>query len=325
MVALLPLQNVFAGNETESRQFPDALIALSTAKNLATTALLVDKTARKLQIYKFDSDLPQLILETPTDLGKRGGDKEKSNDHRTPTGLYFLTGKKSPPQIPFDLYGQLAFETDYPNFFDKLAGKTGSGIWLHAVPDTVPLTRGSRGCVVVRNNMIKEIEKYVQPGQTPILILDQIQNLTEPAYRDLKKNFMGALEEWRKAWEAQDIETYMKFYASGFQSNGMDVKKWKKYKLNLKSLYSNVKVEISEPMIVRNHDQVLIRFMQKYSASQHADFGEKTLVARWAPDGGLQILSENWVGRESSPEVLSGSVSGAEKNQQSLQSAEASP
>lgn len=282
--------------------YPDALLALAPSagakpenSGLATYAVLVDKTARLLKIYRFEADLPHLIFEVPADLGKNDGDKARTNDHKTPTGLYFLTKKKT--QVPFGLYGRMAFETDYPNFFDRLAGKTGSGIWLHAVPDSVPLTRGSRGCVVVRNEAILELEKFIHPGQTPMLILDEVAQISEEAYRTQKAALEKELETWRASWEKQDLDAYMKFYADEFRENGMSRKQWRKHKEGLAKKYSDVKITLGTPVIVRNKEQLLIRFHQRYASKQHHDYGEKTISARLDPGGKLTILSEDWVQR----------------------------
>lgn len=308
--------------------YPDSLLALAPAagtkpenEGLATYAVLVDKTARLLKIYRFESDLPHLVFEVPADLGKNGGDKAKTNDQKTPTGLYFLTKKKT--QVPFGLYGRMAFETDYPNFFDRLAGKTGSGIWLHAVPDSVPLTRGSRGCVVVRNEAIVEVEKFIHPGQTPILILDEIRNVSAEAYRTQKTALEKELEAWRAAWESKELDAYMKFYADDFKESGMNRARWRKHKEGLAKKYTDVKITLGTPVIVRNKEQLLIRFHQRYTSKQHQDYGEKTISARLDPGGKLSILSEDWV-RKNEPVAIRTSDDSRE-NQIPLQSAAERP
>lgn len=309
--------------------YPDALVALAPTAGaspenagLATFAVLVDKTARLLKIYRFESDLPHLVFEVPADLGKSDGEKAKTNDHKTPTGLYFLTRKKT--RVPFGTYGRMAFETDYPNFFDRLAGKTGSGIWLHAVPDSVPLTRGSRGCVVVRNEAIVELEKFIHPGQTPILILDEIRSVSAEAYRTQKSALEKELEAWRAAWEGKDVEAYMKYYAAEFRESGMNRARWRKHKEELAKKYTDVKITLGTPVIVRNKEQLLIRFRQKYASPQHQDYGEKTISARLEPGGQLAILSENWVRREEPGAIA---VSGGSRENPSLllQSAKEQP
>lgn len=281
---------------------PEALIALPPSSNnlegLARTAILVGKKERTLRVFEFNENIPREIYHSPTDLGKKDGDKERTNDHRTPVGLYFLTGRKSPPQIPFDLYGKLAFETNYPNLFDRLAGKTGSGIWLHAVPDSVPLTRGSRGCVVVRNDSIEKVAKFVETGQTPILILPEITLLPKEQYLSQQSTLLSEMEAWRKAWETQDLDKYFSYYAPSFKLGAMDLKGFKRYKKNLKSLYSKVQVLISTPVVVKNKDQMIIRFMQKYISDKHQDFGEKTIIAQTTESGSFRIIAEDWSARD---------------------------
>ena len=273
--------------------FPDALVDFPSDTAHSLTAILVDKSKRLLKIYKMDSQLPKVVKEFQADLGKKSGDKEKTNDHKTPTGLYFLIGKKSPPQIPFDLYGKLAFETNYPNYFDKKVGKTGTGIWLHAVPDKIPLTRGSRGCVVVRNKAIEEIEPYVIPKQTPLIILDEITESPFKDYQAYREKLKGYFKKWKDLWEAQDIDQYMKYYSPEFKFGKMNLTKWEAHKKRLKALYTNVKIEISEPLIIRQKGQLIFRFMQKYTSDKYSDYGEKTITGVETADA-FSILSESW-------------------------------
>ncbi|NBW99778.1 hypothetical protein EBR03_09440, partial [bacterium] len=142
LFASLLLSFMTLASQPETDQFPSGLISLSQDPALSTTAIVVDKATRTLKVYEVNGSQPKKVVEHPTDIGKKSGDKQRENDHRTPVGIYFLLERKTQPEIPFDLYGNLAFTTDYPNIFDRRLDKTGSGIWLHAVPDSVPLTRG---------------------------------------------------------------------------------------------------------------------------------------------------------------------------------------
>src|SRR6202007_3302026 len=106
----------------------------------------------------------------------------------------------------FSTYGSVAFTTNYPNFFDKYDNKTGSGIWLHSVPDKVPLTRGSRGCVVLRNNDIKKIESAITLKKTFLVIDNQIVWVPKEDHTKERDLAVAWLETWRTQWEKQDIE-----------------------------------------------------------------------------------------------------------------------
>lgn len=280
--------------------------------NQSRYLFVVDKTRRFLRVYDFKSKLPHLLLEVPSDIGKKLGDKQRANDFRTPTGIYFLQKKLSPPEIPFQLYGSRAFTTDYPNIFDRRDQKGGSGIWLHAVPDTTPLTRGSRGCVVVRNQIIQQLEQYVTLGETPLVIFDKVDDVPASDFESEQQKFFGFFQQWKSAWETQDVDSYMKFYDTSFRNNQMNYTQWFEHKKRLKSLYKYIKVTLSEPLIIRNRDQVVIRTLQEYESDQHRDFGVKTIHAKYSPDSGFKIIREDW--QPSSKVVLRNQALDASEN-----------
>lgn len=274
--------------------YPQGLVALSSRSEFSPYFFVVNKKQRFLRVYENKNGWPEKILETPSDMGKTDGDKTRENDHRTPVGIYFLLDKLTQPAIPFNLYGNLAFTTDYPNIFDRRDDKTGSGIWLHAVPDNVPLTRGSRGCVVVRNDVIRDLGKFVQLHQTPLVIVEEIKELSRDEYQRQREQFLGFVETWRKAWQNEDVDTYMKFYDPTFRNSQMNYTQWYKHKKRLKGLYRDITVELSEPMILHNRDQVVIRLLQHYKSNMHDDFGEKTIHAHYSAENGFHIIREDW-------------------------------
>jgi murein L,D-transpeptidase YafK len=278
----------------QSFKYPAPLVALSQEQHFSPYTFVVDKTTRTLSVYHWDGKDLKLESEHPTDIGKKAGPKVKENDHRTPEGIYFLLQEKSQPEIPFDLYGNLAFTTDYPNIFDARDAKTGSGIWLHAVPDSIPLTRGSRGCVVVRNEVIKELKRCVKLGQTPMVIADNVTYLSKEEYLNQQKKFLENFEEWRNAWESQDVDTYIKYYDETFKNEQMNFKQWYRHKKNLKKTYSFIKVQLSQPLILLSKNQIVIRTLQRYESDKHKDFGEKTIHASLGADGRFKIIREDW-------------------------------
>lgn len=275
-------------------KLPGGLIALPHESHFSDYSFVVDKSKRSLYVYQTKGENIELVATHPADIGKKSGPKQKQNDARTPVGIYFLLEELHAPNIPFDQYGSLALTTDYPNIFDKREDKTGYGIWLHAVPDTVPLTRGSRGCVVVRNDIIKKLRDLVKLGQTPLLIYEDIEWQTSEEHNQQKARYLADFEKWRKAWETEDVDTYMKFYDETFRNDQMNFKQWYRHKKKLKGLYSYIKVQLSPPVILRNQDQVVIRTQQRYESNLHKDFGEKTIHARWSPDVGFKIIREDW-------------------------------
>lgn len=273
---------------------PAALVSLGVGSSYYSPhAFVVDKKARTITVWIQDAGGYRQVAQHPADLGKNDGDKKARGDHRTPEGAYFLLEQLDGPSLDFSQYGKRAFTTNYPNFFDRRDGKTGSGIWLHAVPDHTPLTRGSRGCVVVRNDVILDLTQYVRLNRTPILIEKEIEMV--PA-EELKKEadlLIRTLDAWRAAWAAKDIESYISHYGADFKAMNMNREQWKRYKSSLNEKYQQLNIKITRPLILRYKDRFVARFLQEYQSDQHADFGEKVLYLRKTADG-LKIVGEDW-------------------------------
>ncbi|HVK61986.1 MAG TPA: L,D-transpeptidase family protein [Bdellovibrionales bacterium] len=258
-------------------------------------AFVVNKSARTLAVWHQTGKGLTRVAEFPADLGAGSGDKKFEGDKKTPEGIYFLLEMLEGNKIDFKLYGKRAFTTDYPNYFDRREGKTGSGIWLHSVPDNVPLTRGSRGCVVVRNDVIVGLDQYIRLGRTPILIQNSTETLTPPQATKLNAELATWLNNWKSAWEAKNIDAYISAYGDEFHSMDMNMNReqWKTYKTNLNSQYKTITVRLSKPAILADRDRVIVRFLQEYTSDQHADFGEKVLFVKRTGDQ-FKIVGEQW-------------------------------
>lgn len=272
---------------------PAPLLQISETEAFSKYVFLVDKNQRKLSVFERFGEKIRKVEEYPADIGKNGGNKTKRDDHKTPEGIYFLEQKLSQPKIPFSLYGELAFTTNYPNLFDQRQNKTGSGIWLHAIPDSVPLTRGSRGCVVVRNDVIKKLADYIKLRETPILIFDEVDYLSKEEHEKRRLSLNSFVEDWRKAWENNDLEKYMSFYDQDFKAPGFNFQTWKNHKSNLKNKYQYTKIHLSQPYIVQHNEQLLVKTLQRYESDKHIDYGVKTIYALRNGDS-YKIIREEW-------------------------------
>lgn len=274
--------------------YPKQILNLSADQRIATNALLADKSTRQLSLIDIESLLKGRIKEQYTiDIGKNNGDKKKRDDSRTPEGIYRLLMRKAPPEIPFETYGSLAFTTNYPNYFDKTDNKTGSGIWLHSVPDEVPLTRGSRGCVVLRNNDIKKIEASIILNKTFLIIDNQINWVSKEEHSKEKEFALNWFNQWRTQWQEQDLDNYIKNYSDEFSAPPYNKKTWLAHKKKLKDRYSYVKVAAFEPNIIQLKNQYVIQFVQDYESDGHKDIGIKTLYVL-KQENTLKINREEW-------------------------------
>jgi murein L,D-transpeptidase YafK len=286
---------------------------------------VVDKSARSLEIWKFtdERDGKRKLVKAqshPADLGKNLGPKIAEGDHKTPEGIYFFLDRLDGAAIDFKQYGSRAYTTNYPNYFDFLDGKTGSGIWLHAVPDDVPLTRGSRGCVVVRNGVIGALDPYIQLGKTPIVISDKIEPRTAAEMETEQARLATWLNRWTTAWSSKTIDQYIDFYDQEFKSLGYNKASWRQYKERLNKQYKQISVQISQPLAIEHRGRAIVRFVQAYSSDQLNDLGEKTLHLVKRGDE-WKIIYEEWredASEEARAAVGASVIATSEKSAESL-------
>ena len=285
----------FIKEQTLANVVPESLIQIGDGSGFFPKhAVIVDKSARSLGVWAHENGIWKRVIHFPADVGKQQGDKKNWGDFKTPEGIYFFTGKREGKDLDFGNYGSLAFTTNYPNLFDQREGKTGSGIWLHAVPDSVPLTRGSRGCVVIRNDNIREIAKYIAINKTPIVIKDTEKYLTLDEWQTHRQELLQWLEGWKAAWESRDLDKYMSFYAENdFRAMKMSWEKWRLFKSKIAGLAQFIEVKVVQPVIYSHKNDFIIKFVQNYKSGVLQDVGEKTLYLS-RRSGQWKIVSEEW-------------------------------
>lgn len=273
---------------------PKSLIMLGRGKYYSPYAFVVDKSRRTLSIWYNSENVVSLVSAFPTDMGKRDGDKTKRGDHKTPEGVYFFQKRLEGPGLDFSQYGIRAFTMDYPNFFDKRERKTGDGIWLHAIPDTETLKRGSRGCVVVRNEVIDKLTPYVTLKQTPIIVDKEVEYIDINEFKQARADVGRLLNNWRHAWQTENIDNYMKFYSENFRAMRMNKSAWRAYKAAINAKYDSIEIEFKNPVAYTQNDEIVVRFLQVYRSNLFNDFGEKKLYLKKDTDGELRIVGEEW-------------------------------
>ena len=116
-------------------------------------------------------------------IGKNGTGKYVEGDQKTPIGVYFVTGFIPSEDLP-DLYGDGAFPINYPNAWDRSHNRTGYGIWLHGTPSKFysRAPKDSDGCVIVSNNDLNTLSRFIDVGETPIVIVDNINWITKDEF-----------------------------------------------------------------------------------------------------------------------------------------------
>ena len=258
-------------------------------------AIVVDAERSRVYVYKNAGGTARLVLDFYSTLGKNGIDKRREGDRKTPLGVYYVTARIPGAKLP-DLYGWGAFPISYPNEWDRMLGRTGSGIWLHGVSaDTYARApRASDGCIALANTDIGELARRVRVGVTPVIIADRVEWSTPEELQQERDAFMRELEAWRRDWESRDVGRYLAHYARNFHSANMDLAAWGAHKRRVNASKRWLSVALDKLSVFRSPGQqalMVVSFEQNYRSN--------TLVQRtrkrqyWSiEDGRWRIVHE---------------------------------
>lgn len=254
------------------------------------TAILVEKQYNRLYVYSRTSahEPPRLIRDYYVSTGKKPGNKHVRGDLRTPEGVYFVTSWIPDEKLP-EKYGIGAFPVNYPNELDRKLGKTGDGIWLHGTErryySRPPLD--SEGCVVLPNIDLRGLQNEIIPGETPVVITQQVTWLERADWLRQRNEIIQALEQWRLDWESMDTEKYLSHYTADFWSKHHNLRSWSARKRQLARYKTFQKVTLSDialfayPQKAKQKPMVVARFRQRYESNNyHGDIRKRMYLRK---------------------------------------------
>jgi murein L,D-transpeptidase YafK len=190
--------------------------------------LLVDAKRSRLYVYENRQGQLKFAKDFYISQGKLGVHKLKEGDQKTPIGIYYITGRLPGARLP-DFYGVGALPINYPNEWDKLHGRSGSGIWLHGTPSEIfsrpPLS--SDGCVVLTNPDLHKLSASVEVGKTPIVISENIEFVSKATWNSERNVAAKLVDDWRRDVESLNAAALMANYSPRFRSElGEDLATW---------------------------------------------------------------------------------------------------
>ncbi|MFA9418930.1 MAG: murein L,D-transpeptidase family protein [Gammaproteobacteria bacterium] len=235
--------------------------------------ILVDQ--EKSRVYVYRNENGSLMLETDyfITIGLKGSGKQIRGDQKTPVGVYHTTQYIDGSELP-DLYGEGAFPINYPNAWDRRKQRTGDGIWIHGTPsytyNRAPLE--SNGCIVVSNPDFTHIAQFISPDiNTPVVVTERVSWLTRKQWQQRRSELLLALSRWIDDWESLNHERYRQNYSqTDYQAHGRNFKNWDRYKRQLNSAKTRIKVEYSDLNIFNypgEQNLVLMQFRQEYQSN----------------------------------------------------------
>jgi len=257
--------------------------------------LVCIKAKKILTIYKYQKSNNDFLQEGiyPVITGLEG-DKQEQGDLKTPIGVYKL---KTLIKNVDKFYGPFAFETEYPNLFDKIHKKTGYGIWIHGYPLFGKRNKNNtKGCIVLKNNLLKDLKQEINYKNSYLLISEN-QPLT--ATKEEIAKILAFLYRWRRAWRESDFNTYKIFYAKTFKtSDGKNLSNFLNYKKrvflnkkgqNIEILFNNINIVPYQN--INNKKIFRIDMLEKYISRNYKFEGEKELYVKFI-NNNLKIVLE---------------------------------
>jgi len=146
---------------------------------------------------------------------------------------------------------------------------------IHGTPKTTynraPLA--SDGCIVLSNPDLKKLSSILDNNKIPMIISFQSLRDLESTNKNLaekKLSLINAIETWRKKWEEQDTENYLKFYSKNFFSQKDNYDSWAERKKLIQAQKAEVSIELSEISFFdypsTENEIVLVDFKQDYKS-----------------------------------------------------------
>lgn len=225
-------------------RIPQSVLRLSGDQKYA---IVVDTDRSTLYMFENMNGTPRYVSDYYVTIGRNGIEKAREGDKRTPVGVYHVTANL-PREKLSDFYGAGAYPISYPNEWDQRNGRSGHGIWLHGTPrDTYSRPpRASDGCVVLTNEDLQSIGKFVQVGVTPVIITNRIDWVGNEEVAATRSSLESAIERWRTDWESRDADRYLSHYSRSFSTGTMGIDAWARQKRSVNGAKQWIKVGLDD-------------------------------------------------------------------------------
>jgi len=169
--------------------------------------LMLNTDKKNIAVYRYNKDKIKHLLNLDIVLGSKGVGKRTEGDKRTPIGIYRITQRK---EHPAQVYGPLAFVTNYPNRIDKTFSKDGSGIWIHGFPPDEPDKSFTKGCIATPNKNLLDLDKAIDYKNTLVVI--SAGKPVESTHEEISQ-IMAFIYRWRYDWKYSLLDDYLSLYS----------------------------------------------------------------------------------------------------------------
>lgn len=273
---------------------PNSVLKLA---NSHRHAILVDLPRARMYLLENKKGALKLVRHHYAAMGRNGYGKRVTGDLRTPVGIYHITSWIGDDKLP-ELYGSGAYPLSYPNPWDTFHKRTGSGIWLHGVPRSTysRAPRSSEGCVTMANDDLSDLKKFVDLGQTPVILSDNVEWLPADKNRGERDQWLSRLEDWRRSWASLDTESYLDYYGPEFTFEGMNRSAFVAHKRRVNKTKKFIRVQLSDINLFQypgaGEPLVLAEFRLHYKSDNFSSVAQKQQFWRQEKNGQWKIFRE---------------------------------
>jgi murein L,D-transpeptidase YafK len=261
------------------------------------TFLVADTGEATLYEYTRAEDGRFELTEHYMSIGLRGAGKRRAGDQRTPLGIYFIVDQLDTTRLD-PKYGVTAFPLDYPNTLDRIAGRTGDGIWLHGVPpgDERRPVWDTDGCIALANGDLEALAPRLELNATPVIVTRAMHLVDPDALVETTAMLRAALESWRIAIETGDAMGYLSLYAESFTYRGLDREEWVGFRAEQFASRKPASVEI-EDLVLLQEPEDESTFIARFRLRRQGADARQSLIKRlyWRRDdaGVFRIVAED--------------------------------
>lgn len=282
--------------QTTPLRIPRPLVHIDPSESIGIDtahAILVDKSRQRMILYTYDGHW-QETAQWPCSTGKNDGPKQVEGDGKTPEGIYFATRSVTQPYIA-PRYGSRALPLDYPSWIDRHHRRGGSAIWLHGTNRPLK-ANNSNGCVVLQNDHIDQVAKYVELNQTPIIIVGRLTWWTERKAQRAAWKILEAVEQWRTALMNGSYIEYSRWYATDSRPGMRWWQQWCRQRRSRAGIAMRPDSIIRKRSLYRSNDAFVMTFDHVLAIqSQQVRVGVRKLYLK-LENGCVRIIGDTYQG-----------------------------
>ncbi|MDO8299966.1 murein L,D-transpeptidase family protein [Lacisediminimonas sp.] len=282
------------------RQRPDPKLvpaALLQLRPDQRVAYVVDTRRSRLYVYENRNGYPHFLTDYYISQGKLGINKLREGDQKTPLGVYYVTKLLQGKKLP-DFYGSGALPISYPNEWDRLHGRSGSGIWLHGTPadsfSRPPLS--SDGCVVLTNPDLLRLVQTAEIGVTPVVITDDVRFVSRDKLDRDRVLANGLTDHWRRDFAGPDPQRLRAHYSRNFKAEQGNLDTWLERQKKWLSALPNASLTVRDISYFRypGTSELLVATFTQDAAQNGRPVQSQRMRQYWAQEGAQwRIVAES--------------------------------